>query len=39
VPDVARGHLLAAALEQDPLEGQLGGPARGELDVGRGEQP
>ena len=27
------------ALEQDALEGQLRGPARGELDVGRGEQP
>jgi hypothetical protein len=36
VQDVARGHLLLAALEQDALEGQLRGPAGGELDVGPG---
>ena len=37
--NVAGGDLLLAVLEQDALEGQLRGPARGELDVGRGEQP
>ena len=30
VQDVARGHLLATALEQDALEGQLRGAAGGE---------
>jgi hypothetical protein len=36
VPDVAGGHLLLAALEQDALERQLRRPACRELDVGRG---
>src|SRR5215471_4796888 len=39
VPDVAGGHLLLAAFEHDALERQLRGPAGGELDVRRGEQP
>src|ERR1700750_1677688 len=32
------GDEFLAVLEQDALEGQLGGAAGGELDVGRGEQ-
>jgi SRSO17 transposase len=39
VRDVTRGHLLLATLEHDALKRQLRRPARGELDIGRGEQP
>jgi hypothetical protein len=39
VHDVGRGRFFGAALEHDALEYMLRGPARGELDVGRGEQP
>jgi hypothetical protein len=37
VHDVGRGRFFGAALEHDALEYMLRGPARGELDVGRGE--
>jgi len=37
--DIGRGGFFRTVLEHDALEHQLRGPARSELDVGRGEQP